>query len=214
MSCHVSHVRCHMCLWAIYGGGGVVQLWIHLFRCGKYSTACRLLRLEYCAKYRAMYPNMVWQLNQVPYSGHGTASTDWALGTLIHNSGLLFTESLHQPRWLFATECLAAQGFPVVPGMFNFEGDLCKQPLCSFNLPSANRKIRAGCEQAGNSMHVMVMTVLQLHSLVALRYERLPDVIANVALAAKFNRDLKRKRDGVGMDPPRVRFRLRKKTKV
>ena len=161
-----------------------------------------------------MYPNMVWQLNQDPYSGHGTASTDWALGTLIHNGGLLFTESLHQPRWLFATECLAAQGFPVVPGMFNFEGDLCKQPLCSFNLPSANRKIRAGCEQAGNSMHVMVMTVLQLHSLVALRYERLPDVIANVALAAKFNRDLKRKRDGVGMDPPRVRFRLRKKTKV
>ena len=166
-------------------------------------------RMQYVKQYQATFPKMAWQLNQDPFSDQATASTEWALNTLIHNSGLLFFAELPCPRWQFATESLAVQGFPVVPGMFNFEKDSDKPRfrLCSFNVESPERKVRGGCAQAGNSMHCFVMTALQLHSLICYRWQKIPDLIYNVAWAARYNR-IERKK----MQPRQPRLRLRRKT--
>ena len=187
-----------------------------------YSKALTETEASYVEQYRAAYPKMAWQLNQDPYSEQCTASTPWALSTLIHNSGLLFYEGSGEngetcPRWLFATEALACQGFPVIPGVFNLADATSPQtariPLCSFNIPCADRKVRAGNDQAGNSMHTFVLTVLQLHTMVTYRWQTTPCIISNVALAMRsMRRDLQRLQDARQTSQPRLR--LRQKTSV
>ena len=41
------------------------------------------------------------------------------LQTLIANCGPIMTDKVHPERWLLASECLLAQGFPVLPGTFS-----------------------------------------------------------------------------------------------
>lgn len=64
------------------------------------------------------------------------------------------------------------------------------------------------CEQAGNSMHLFVMTALELHTLVNYQYAYVPPLIANLALAAK---NLRRAREHQKHGPPMKRLRLRTK---
>ena len=64
-------------------------------------------------------------------------------------------------RWLFGTECLALQGFPVHPSMDDFA-------ISPFNF-ERERKCRTICSQAGNSMHVVCPFICSLHSAVCWR---------------------------------------------
>ena len=132
--------------------------------------------------YQSRYPGLVWQLNQDPLSGHEMMSMPWCFNTLMHNAGLLFTEAVWPRRFLFPTEILTLMGFPVVP-FVSHDGP----PLCSFNLPRTRHPQRVA-EQAGNSMNVLVITAVQLHSLVCYKYRKLPDLISNIALAKQFVR--------------------------
>ena len=129
--------------------------------------------LEHLEAYIASTPGQVYQLNQNPTSGFGSTSTPWALATLIRNCGLLYNADFD--RWLFPTELLATQGFPVVPGVYNLKDSANKIPLCSFNVFRPQRLGRHIGAQAGNSMHTFPMTVLQLHSLLCLKYQDIPE---------------------------------------
>lgn len=107
----------------------------------------------------------------------------------------------------------------MVPGLFNMKANLPGgiEPLCSFNFPREGRTSRGACEQAGNSMNVFVMGVIQMHSLACYQFAKVPSIIANVALAARHNRDqLKKKRAHEGLGDPAgpKRVRLRFKTNV
>ncbi len=66
-------------------------------------------------------------------------------------------------RWLFPTECLLVQAFPVHP-IIN-KG----WKVCPFNFPRAERKARQVCAQAGNSMSILCTYICALHGLVCHR---------------------------------------------
>jgi hypothetical protein len=107
--------------------------------------------VNYYDNYNAMWPNQAWSLNQDPLSGRGMKSQDQFLQTLIHNMHLVFADIVEgsdrrsEPRrWLFATEALTTQGFPVKPGQLE-EGE----KLCSFNYQRASRTPRAVCGHLG-----------------------------------------------------------------
>ena len=68
--------------------------------------------------YKARWPGMAGQLNQDSMSPHATHSNKNCLHTLIANCGLIMSDSVSPERWLLASECLLAQGFPVLPGCF------------------------------------------------------------------------------------------------
>ena len=137
-----------------------------------FQNALTSAELEHLEVYKATSPGQVFQLNQNPASGFGSTSTPWALATLIRNCGLLYCDGLN--RWMFPTELLATQGFPVVPKIFNLEHpDLPK--LCSFNYERESRSGRHMGFQAGNSMHTFPMTVLQLHCMIGLKHQKIPD---------------------------------------
>ena len=112
-----------------------------------YLNALTLTELGYLSSYRSKWPGQVYQLNQNPCSGFGATSQPWALATLISNTGLLFFDGAGRGgRWLFASELLATQGFPVVPGVFNLPDavnsfGLRNTPLCSFNLERPSRSV-------------------------------------------------------------------------
>ena len=138
-----------------------------------FKRALTQTELDHLEAYQASNPGHVYQLNQNPTSGFGATSTPWALATLIRNCGLLYFDDAN--RWLLPTELLATQGFPVIPGMFNLRDPEHARELCSFNIARADRKGRHVGAQAGNSMHTFPMTVLQIHSLVCLKHQAIPD---------------------------------------
>ena len=65
------------------------------------------------------------------------------------------------PRWLFGTECLLTQGFPVHPLLHKDYRISC------FNFPRkpGDRKPRAVCAQAGNSMNVVCPLAAALYGI-------------------------------------------------
>ena len=68
--------------------------------------------------YKARWPGTAGQLNQDSMSQHATHSSKQCLHTLIANCGLIMSDQISPERWLLASECLLAQGFPVLPGCF------------------------------------------------------------------------------------------------
>lgn len=68
--------------------------------------------------YKARWPGMAGQLNQDAMSSHAMHSNPKCLHTLIANCGIIVTDKVSPERWLLATECLLAQGFPILPGCF------------------------------------------------------------------------------------------------
>ena len=122
--------------------------------------------------YKASWPSGAWQLNQDSTCGSRAIKSDSAyLHTLIHKLGLVFAEKLEtfvnssgstenaKRRWLCASEALVAQGFPIHA---IYPHRSCDELLCSFNLPRESRRHRAVAGQAGNSMHVTVIGIVQL----------------------------------------------------
>lgn len=82
------------------------------------------------------------------------------------------------------SEALTTQSFPVVPGLWGVPPE-STPVLCSFNLPREGRTSRAMMSQAGNSMNVIVMTVINLHGLLAFERRQLPDLVANIRLSRR-----------------------------
>ena len=92
----------------------------------------------------------------------------------------------------------------------------CHQPSyarCVFNLPRADRIGRHVYQQAGNSMHVGVMSILQLYSFAAVKHRKLSSLLANVRIArAALRAEKKRQRDSnAGAGPFAVKRRLQGK---
>ena len=110
--------------------------------------------------YKSAWPNTAYQLNQDPSSGHGHKAGAHAMFTLINNCGLVWSDAASPPRWMTATECLLCQGFPVVPFVHD-----PSHHLSVFSFKNPNRTGRHVAAQAGNSMHVAVMGLIQLHTL-------------------------------------------------
>ena len=77
--------------------------------------------LRFLQGYKLQHPNQCWQLNQNPGSGHGASSTGRCMITLIRNSHLIYSDAVSPERWLLGSEALAAQGFPVHPGLHTTE---------------------------------------------------------------------------------------------
>lgn len=143
-----------------------------------FERALNKMEFEFLQGYRRAWPNAAYQLNQDPYSGHGHhSSSDYEMFTLIANLGLVWSD--HVGRWLSPTEALACQHFPVVMPFIHHPD----AQLTSFHTGRDDRNGRKVCEQAGNSMHVGVMTLLQLHSLSEILHPRVPDLFRNIKLA-------------------------------
>ena len=68
--------------------------------------------------YKARWPGTAGQLNQDSMSQHATHSSKKCLHTLIANCGIIMSDQVSPERWLLGSECLLAQGFPVLPGCF------------------------------------------------------------------------------------------------
>lgn len=149
-----------------------------------FKLALAASETEHLEAYRASTPGHVFQLNQNPSAGFGSTSTPWALATLIRNCGLLYFDDLE--RWMLPTEILSTQGFPVVPKIFNLASEDSPK-LCSFNHYRKDRTGRQIGAQAGNSMHVFPMTVLQLHSLVCLRHQVVPEPLVLISRTFYFD---------------------------
>jgi site-specific DNA-cytosine methylase len=157
-----------------------------LFKCddaGPSQYAAALSQAEDTVKdeYEDRWPGEAHQLNQDPCGSHAMKSSKSCLHTLIHNCGLIFTRSVTPARWLFPTEMLAAQSFPVWPGLSLPEGLL----LCSFNQRRDGRTCRAVCGQAGNSMNVMVAQVIQLHGYSCWKRAVLPKIFSNIRIISQ-----------------------------
>ena len=118
-------------------------------------------------------PGTAYMLNQDPCAGHGHPANARALFTLTSSMGLIWTDSPENlpHRWLAPTEALVCQGFPVVPFLHD---SYLANPLCCFHVVSPDRGGRHVFQQAGNSMHVAVMAVLQLHTHSSVRMCRFP----------------------------------------
>eukprot|EP00435_Cladocopium_sp_Y103_P015431 s3436_g3.t1 len=68
--------------------------------------------------YKSRWPGTAGQLNQDSMSPHATHSTQKCLHTLIANCGIIMSDQVSPERWLLGSECLLAQGFPILPGCF------------------------------------------------------------------------------------------------
>lgn len=137
-----------------------------------FAQSLTTTEVKFLDSYRKAWPGQVYQLNQNPDSGFGATSQEWALATLISNCGLMFGDQAN--RWMLPTELLATQGFPVIPGVFNLADRRNPKLLCSFNFKREDRTSRHCGMQAGNSMHCFPMTVLQLFTLVNIKYQKVP----------------------------------------
>ncbi|CAE7837095.1 unnamed protein product [Symbiodinium sp. CCMP2592] len=138
------------------------------------------------SSYELVHPNQVWALNQNPATGFANTSTDRHLQTIIANLHMLWTQhsSVVPARWLMGSEALVTQAFPIVPGLWGVSPD-DTPVLCSFNLPREGRTSRSMMAQAGNSMNIIVMTVVSLHGLLSYEQRQLPDIVANIRLSRR-----------------------------
>ena len=142
-----------------------------------FEMALNEMEHHFLEGYRLAWPGSACQLNQDPKSGHGHhSSSDYCLFTLISNFGLVWSD--HVGRWMFPTEALVCQHFPVVPGLHDYSLE-----LTSFHLPNEARAGRHVFTQVGNSMHCGVMALLQLHSLSEVRYPKVSNLLANIRFA-------------------------------
>ncbi|CAE7587716.1 unnamed protein product [Symbiodinium sp. CCMP2592] len=128
-----------------------------------WESSLSAMEWRFLQEYRCRWPGTAYMLNQDPSAGHGHPANSKALFTLTSSMGLIWTDSPENVphRWLAPTEALVCQGFPVVP--FLHDSYLTK-PICCFHVASPDRGGRHVFQQAGNSMHVAVMAVLQLHT--------------------------------------------------
>ena len=126
--------------------------------------ALTLSEERFRCSYSISYPGEACQLNQNPDTGFGAVSRSGRLPTIIGNCHMLWSDRARPRRWMMGTEALCTQAFPVTPQLFELgAGEL--PVLCSFNLPRAGRNARCMLTQAGNSMNVLVMSVILLHGL-------------------------------------------------
>ena len=147
---------------------------------------------SYQQSYFQMWPEMAAQLNQDPKSNHRSKSSPLHLHTLIHNMGLIF---YHKPldlddegeglgpsgwrgcrRWMFGTEALVSQAFPIHPRLHK------GLTLTSFSKLRLNRKPRQVCAQAGNSMNVACSFLVQLHAYLCVKRVPILTTIQNIHL--------------------------------
>ena len=108
-----------------------------------------------------------------------TCSTALYLQTFIHNFGILWNWKSTPCRWLTASECLSAMGFPVYPpyrDLLNVNmpssssssgGSGGQRPflLTSFDVSRQDRKPQTVRDQCGNSDALVLATVCEIHSL-------------------------------------------------
>lgn len=111
-----------------------------------------------------------------------TCSTSLYLQTFIHNFGILWNWKSTPCRWLTASECLTAMGFPVYPPYRDHIklpssslGSQCGQHpflLTSFDVGRQERKPQTVRDQCGNSDALVLATVCEMHSLLFTRQLR------------------------------------------
>ena len=65
--------------------------------------------------------------------------------------------------------------------------------FCSFHERRADRHARHVREQVGNSMNILCLSVIDLHSMWSWKLMEAPSLVANIHFARKFIRDLKSK---------------------
>ena len=137
----------------------------------------------YLQEYRSAWPGTAYLLSQDPSSGHGHKAGRHALFTLIAQGGLVWSDTSTPKRWLLPTESLVCQGFPVVQGIHDMTDG-----ICTFHFENPNRHGRHVVAQSGNSMHVGVMAVLQLHSFHAVQLKPMPTLFSDISAARAFVR--------------------------
>lgn len=174
-----------------------------------WESSLTISEKRFLDQYRDAWPNTAYQLNQDPSSGHGHKAGRHAMFTLINNCGLVWSDTCAPPRWMTATELLMCQGFPVVP--FVHEP---ADHLSVFSFPNEHRNGRHVAAQAGNSMHVAVMALIQIHSLSEIRlqpisqlFKSIHEIRSQVRMSKK--RQYEECSDEHGGKSPRVRI-LRK----
>lgn len=165
---------------------------------------------RFLASYRHSRPGQAWQLNQNPDSGFGSSSNDTSLPTVIANMHMLYTDRVVPGRWLAGSEALSTQGFPVMPFLWNIRPEKFP-PLCTFNIPSSTRTSRRMLTQAGNSMNVMVMSVLMLHGLLEWELKPEPSLLACIRLSRAVALGSKRASNFEDRLPPAKRLRTKTK---
>eukprot|EP00435_Cladocopium_sp_Y103_P055693 s1602_g18.t1 len=117
--------------------------------------------------YSQQWPDSAFQLNQNPATSFETHSQGQVLPTLIRNSHLIYWDQ--RDRWLSSTELL----------------------FCSFHERRVERHARHVREQVGNSMNLLCMAVIDLHSMWSWKLLEAPSLVANIHFGRKFLRDLK-----------------------
>ncbi|CAJ1459978.1 unnamed protein product, partial [Effrenium voratum] len=93
-------------------------------------------------------------------------------------------------RWLTGTEALCGQGFPVHPQV----ASSIPLPFCSFHEKRESRTSRHMCAQSGNSMNVLVMAVIDLHSLWSWKRLQTPALLQAIHMARKFISEQRKQR--------------------
>ena len=142
-----------------------------------WATALNEMEYRFLEQYQRAWPDTAYQLNQDPSSGHGHHADKQVLFTLISNFGLVWHDGAK--RWLMPTEALVCQRFPVLP--YIHDG----LELTTFNTRNESRNARHVCSQVGNSMHVGVMALLQLHSYAEIETRPMPCLFRNIKLARR-----------------------------
>ncbi|CAE7573803.1 unnamed protein product [Symbiodinium sp. CCMP2592] len=137
-----------------------------------WEMALNEMEYRFLQQYRRAWPDSAYQLNQDPMSGHGHPANELVFFTLIANFGLIWSDVAR--RWLMPTEALICQRFPVLPYIHDGVS------LTSFNSKNKNRNARHVCSQVGNSMHVGVMALLQLHSFADVEVKSVPCLFRNI----------------------------------
>ena len=110
----------------------------------------------------------------------GANSKNNRMPTIIGNCHMLFTARAQPERWLVSSEALATQGFPIVPLLCGLQ---TLPKLSCFNVPRENRTSRSMLVQAGNSMNVLVMSVILLHGLTQWEKKQTPSLMLTVRAA-------------------------------
>ena len=117
---------------------------------------------DHLNKAKAKAPAQCYTLSQDPDKRKCWSSSDH-IHTLIANTHMLWAEPVR--RWFTARETLSLQGFPVHPCHLAYLNN--STGLCSFNYSRIGnglraRSRRAMVQQAGDSMHVSVVTAAVL----------------------------------------------------
>lgn len=158
------------------------------------------------SSYQNIKPGQAWQLNQNPDAGFGSSSSEQCLCTLISNVHMLYTERVTPARWMCGSEALATQGFPVVPYLWGISPKDFPL-LSSFNMPSPMRSSRRMLAQAGNSMNVMVMSVISLHGLLEWQRRPVPPLLRGIGSARSSVKVQKKAANFEDPLPPKKRLR-------